>query len=566
MIGRMILGVGRRGSRRAVVVSTAVVCLVVASLAPSAASAKGRKSADAAVHLDKVLAEHRAQAQAGSSQSVPLVDDEGFLRRVSLDLLGQTPAAEELTKFVLDPDPQKRVKAIDRYLADSRFGENWAGYWRDVILYRRTEDRGLIAANSATEFLTAKLNDNAGWDKIATEFFTAKGDMTKNGATAVIASQWGETVDVASEYARIFLGIQIQCAQCHDHLTDRWKRTQFHELSAFFARVGVRRNKQDGSKAPGFSAIATDDPDGDGTPYKGKGKGRGRPREHYMPDLQDPSAKGTLMQPVFFLGGQKLEPGTSDAERRAALAEWVVNDKDQWFSKAFVNRIWAELTGRGFYEPIDDLGPDRTCEIPKAMDFLASQFRQHEFDIKWLYRTIASTEHYQRAETAAETAPTSAQVALCTCTQRLRADQLFNTLTTALDVDVEKIETGGPDKRKFGFRTPRGQFNQAFGFDPSSPDDDVQLSIPQALLLMNSPQLAAAMNGKRETGLKRLLTSTADDEAVVEELYLRFLGREPRDSETASCLAYIKEVGNRVEALEDIQWSLVNSTELLYRN
>lgn len=540
--------------------------LLAMAIAAQPCMAKGRKSADAAVHLDKLLAEHRTQAQPEQSQSVPQMDDEGFLRRVSLDLLGQTPSPEELTKFVLDPDPNKRGKAIDRYLADSRFGENWARYWRDVILYRRTEERALLAAVSVTDYLTQKFNDNAGWDEIAKDFFTAKGDLSNNGATAVIASQWGETVDVASEYARIFLGIQIQCAQCHDHLTDRWKRTQFHELSAFFARVGVRRNREDGDKARGFSAIATDDPDGDGKPYKGKGKGRGRPREHYMPDLEDPSAKGTLMQPVFFLTGQKLEPGTSDAERRAALADWVVSDKDPWFAKSFVNRVWAELTGRGFYEPIDDLGPDRTCEIPQAMDFLASQFRQHEFDVKWLYRTIASTQHYQRAESAAQPTPSAAQTALCTCTQRLRSDQLFNTLTTALAVDVQNLETGAADKRKYGLRAPRAQFNQAFGFDPSSPDDDVQLSIPQALLLMNSPPLAAAMNGKLETGLKRLLADSPQDEAVVEELYLRCLGREPRDSEVATCLSYVKEVGSRTEAFEDILWSLVNSTELLYRN
>lgn len=549
-------------------------CFALAALAATgligfspagSANAKGRKAADAADHLDKLMAEARSEAQSGASQAVELVDDEGFLRRLSLDLLGQTPSPEELTKFVLDPDPQKRSRAIDRYLADSRFGENWARYWRDVILYRRTEDRALQAAGAVTEYLTAKFNDDVGWDQIAREFFTATGDLTENGATAVIASQWGETVDVASEYARIFMGIQIQCAQCHDHLTDRWKRTQFHELTAFFARVAVRRNKDNGEKPRTFSAIATDDPDGDGQAYKGKGKGRGRPREHYMPDLNDPSAKGTLMQPVFFLTGQKLEPGTSDAERRAALAEWTTSDENPWFAKTFANRVWAELTGRGFYEPIDDLGPDRTCENPRAMDFLASQFRQHQYDIKWLYRTVANTQHYQRAETKPVEVASAGSNVLCTCTQRLRADQLYNTLTAALDVDTPNAALPA-NRPRAALRAPRVQFNAAFGFDPSSPDDDVQLSIPQALLLMNSPQLAAAMSGKRNTALQRLLTEMNDDEALVEELYLRCLGREPRDTEIQTCLSYVTEVGNRVEAFEDILWSLINSTELLYRN
>src|SRR5262249_9266542 len=146
--------------------------------------------------------------------------------------------------------------------------------------------------------------------------------------------------------------------------TDRWKREQFHQLAAFFPRVTVRPQQE-----PQRTFLVV------GVNFERPGRrGNQRPggkMEHYMPDLKDPSAKGTRMNPVFFATGQKLEPGTSDTERRETIARWITAPKNEWFAKAFVNRIWAELVGEGFYEPIDDLGPDKDCTAPQTMTLLA---------------------------------------------------------------------------------------------------------------------------------------------------------------------------------------------------
>ena len=161
-----------------------------------------------------------------------------------LDLVGHNPTPDEITAFTLDPSSDKRVTIINRLLDDPRFGENWGRYWRDVMMYRRTDDRGQIAGPALVDYLRDQFNKNTPWDEIARSFITATGDVRENGATGLIMAQYGNTADITSEVARIFLGIQMQCANCHDHKTDRWKRTQFHQLAAFFPRIAIRPGEQ----------------------------------------------------------------------------------------------------------------------------------------------------------------------------------------------------------------------------------------------------------------------------------------------------------------------------------
>ncbi len=491
-------------------------------------------------------------------------DDETFLRRASMDLIGRPPSPAEVTSFVLDPSPDKRAKLVDRLLAKPEFGENWARYWRDVIMYRRSEDRALLAAPTLTQYLTEQFNKDVPWDQVARSFITATGDVRENGATGLIAAQFGQTAEVTAEVSRIFMGIEIQCANCHNHPTDRWKRTQFHELAAFFPRIAMRPvNKGAKAGQRSFEVAGNDRP----RPFAPKNPNLPRGEaEHYMPDLKNPSSKGTLMQPVFFLTGQKLPEGSTDAERRSTIAKWITSKQDPWFPKAFVNRIWAELVGEGFYEPVDDIGPDRDCVAPKTLEYLANQFVQHDYDVKWLYRTIMATAAYQR-ESRSRHLPGETPF-VSNCPQRLRGDELFSALMAAVGLQDDRAgrPSGGGMGARYQPRDLRGIFNAVFGYDPSVRRDEVTGSIPQALVLMNSPQLARAIDGKRtETALGELLSSTKSDEAVATELYLRCLAREPKSSEMEVCLEHVKKTGNRAEAFEDILWALVNTTEFLHR-
>lgn len=497
-----------------------------------------------------------------SAAAAQRVDDEAFVRRAYLDLVGEWPTAAELTAYVLDPSPTKRADLIDRLLADRRFGTNWGRYWRDVVLYRRAEDRALITAPAATSFLSEKLNAGASWAEIATELITATGNIAEEGATVLVAAQMGDANEIASEVSRIFLGIQISCAQCHDHPTDRWKRQQFHELAAFFPRVIVRPVLSEG-RVRGFEAASRDF-----MPRFRFGDAenpRNRPIEHYMPDLNDPASQGTLMQPVFFATQRKLSPEKTDLERRRALAVYLTSKENPWFAKAFVNRVWAELVGEGFYEPVDDMGPDRPCSAPETLDVLATGFADSGYDVKQLYRTIMATDAYAR-ESRPLRNPDEAPFA-ANCVHRIRGDQLFDSLMNALGMPIadDARQQGYPNPRTM-LGSPRAQFNQTFGYDPSSKREEVTGSIPQALLMMNSPYVAVGIDARSSrTTLGKLLSETSDDEAAAVELYLRCLAREPNKAELAVCLEHVKATGNRAEAFEDILWSIVNSTEFLHR-
>jgi len=491
----------------------------------------------------------------GQSPDVPLVDDEMYLRRVTLDIIGDLPTPGAVTAFTLDPASGKRDAAVQRLLESEHYGQNWARYWRDVILYRRAEDRALIVANPLTIYLTEALNENRSWDSIARDFITAKGDIREDGRTAIIAAQEGKTEETTAEMSRILLGIQIQCAQCHDHMTDRWKREQFHELAAFFPRIALRP-VNDGLRRT-LMVVAQD-----AAPRRPKGDdGRRAAAEHFMPDLENPSADGSIMSPKFFLTGMSVDLGTPDADRRGRLADAIA--ENPWFAKAVVNRLWAEMVGEGFYEPIDDLGPDKTPSAPATIEYLSEQFVASGYDLKWLFRTIAASEAYQRESRARRNANQKAFTA--NCPQRLRADQLYNALTQALA--VEELADRGPGAGRRGYLPggPRTAFNDTFGFDPSLPRDEVKGSIPQALAMMNAPQLNRLIEADRSSMLGRLLESTKDNELVVIELYLRCLAREPRDRELQTSLSYVEEVGDRKEAFEDLLWALINSTEFLHR-
>ena len=510
-----------------------------------------------AARVDKLLAKEQFGGDA-QAQAVSAADDQTFLRRASLDLIGVGPTPEEITAYALDASPDKRARAVERLLANKRFGENWARFWRDVIMYRRTEDRALLATPALVAFLTEAFNNGPHWDQIARKFITASGDVRENGATALIMAQMGGTEDTTAEVSRIFMGIQLQCAQCHNHPTDRWKREQFHELAAFFPRLSLRPVKVDGMQRS-FAVVSADRDRGNKRPDNP----RVGSTEHFMPDLDHPEAEGKLMKPVFFLSGQKLQTGTSDAERREKIAEWITDRDNRWFAKAFVNRTWSELVGKGFYEPVDDIGPDRQCSAPLTLDYLSERFAAKGYDVKWLFQVITSTAAYGRQSRSRIDDGSAPFVAACP--QRLRGDQLFNTLIEVLGIP-EPPARGDDDGYRAALGGPRAQVNLTFGYDPSVRRDDVAGSIPQALFLMNSPELSRAIDGTNgRTSLGRLLAEVPDDKHLASELYLRCLAREPKQIELQTCLDHVRTTNDRAKAFEDILWALVNSTEFLNR-
>ena len=522
-------------------------CVCAPALAKPSATAVARR-------VDEVLA---AEVFSAGTDLAPPASDEVFLRRVWLDLVGDVPTPEETIAFVLDRLTHKRQRVIGELFDNPAYGQNWARYWRDVVFYRALDERSQIASLAMEADLTEQFNENVPWDRIAIEFITTRGDVLENGSTAIVMAQDGRTEETAAEVSRIFLGIQIQCAQCHDHPYDRWRREQFHELAAFFPRIGVRPVREITKRS--FMVFGNDNP------------GRRRPKdnsnrpqsEHFMPDLEDPAATGTKMQPRFFLTGDSLPLGTTDARRCQQLAGWLTDS--EWFATAMVNRLWSELVGEGFYELVDDIGPDREPTAPTTVKLLADEFRESGYDVKWLLSTICQTEAYGRSSRprrGPEETPFTANVP-----QRLRSDQLLNAIHTALEVEEEPARTGQQREVKPGQRfRARQQFADVFGYDPSIAREEIVASIPQVLALMNSPQMNRLIVSRKSSQLQHLIQEVSDDEQLVVELYLRWLCRQPSADEIAQAIVYRQLVSNRAEAFEDLQWALLNSAEFQHRH
>ncbi len=526
----------------------AVLLLTVVSSGFAAPSISGvAKRVDQAI-TDEVFDE--------STELAPRCDDETFLRRAYLDIVGDIPTPEAAIAFLIDPSADKRARLVQELLNEPHYGQNWARYWRDVVFYRSQEPRARIAANAMVVDLAKQLNEDVGWDQIASEFITARGDVREDGHTAIVMAQDGRTEETTAEMSRIFLGIQIQCAQCHDHPYDRWKREQFHELAAFFPRIGVRQVREVTKRS--FEVYANDR-------YSQRQRKQNNDRrptaEHRMPDLNHPELPGAVMKPKFFLTSANLPLALRDDERREQLAEWLT--ANEWFSIALVNRMWAELVGEPFYPAIDDIGPDREPTAPTAMKLLAKKFTESGYDIKWLLAAICQTEAYQR-EARPRRGPTGTSFA-ANVPQRLRSDQLYNALLTAMGGEEKVGNARGYRGANRGSARLRDAFDELFGYDPSEPREGISATIPQSLALMNGSEVHSYLSPAKQTLLRRLTSEIDNNEALIVELYLRCFNREPSDDELARATAYCYEVSKRTDAFEDLLWVLVNSAEFQHR-
>ena len=345
-----------------------------------------------------------------------------------------------------------------------------------------------------------------------------------------------------AQSARIFLGVQIQCAQCHDHPFDGWKREQFHELASYFAKLTER---------PVFEMV---NEKRQLIGYKLASKPFG---EHQMPDLNNPS-HGTTMSPKF-LDGRTMSSRSDDEDRRKGLAD-AITKNNYWFAAALVNRLWGELMGQAFCQPIDDMGPGKDVVMANVMTRLAAGFKGSGYDMKSLLRVICNSETYQRQIRPGESSNQHLQFASIYPT-RLPAESLWQSLVTVLG---NFQGPGGPQRpmgpygMRFGLE---GTFKEEFKFDPSTPPDDVEGSIPQALMLMNNPQIQQKIRAQGTNLLGRILSAYPQDEDAVNILYLRTFARKPSDGEREKALNYVKKVGSRSEAFEDLLWVLLNSTE-----
>jgi hypothetical protein len=496
--------------------------------------------------IDQLIAKELEQTKV---QPAPLTTDEQFVRRATLDLIGQLPPPADVEKFVADKDSHKRSKLIDKLLDTEEFARHWARYWRDVIAAKATDRRAFVAARGFDVWMAEQIRSNKTWGEITRAIIMAEGGVRfaepeKSGEVFFLISHSGGEAanDRAAETSRVFLGIQIRCAQCHDHPFDQWKQVQFHELAGYYARLRERPIRES-MKTVGFELVSA-------------------PRgEHEMAVKNNPN--NMQVAHPRFLDGKVTVKELSDKDRRRSLADAVVDKNNYWFAGAYVNRMWGALMGQSFYQPVDDMGPERKAVFGNVVVRLASSFRGTNYDMKGLFRVIMNTQTYQRQTRLGESTDEHLHFA-ASYPSRLRPDALWQSLVSAIGQIGRAPEGGGKPMGPFAMmrQNPLAfEFQQLFDFDPSLKPDEVEGSIAQVLMLMNNPTINGKMKGNGQTPLAEILKEHKDDEGALKALYQRTLARQPTAKELDKCRAYIKKIANRNEAFEDIQWTLVNSTE-----
>jgi len=468
-----------------------------------------------------------------------LCDDETFLRRVHLDLTGLLPTPQRRAEFLADPRPlpEKRAALVDELLARKEFTELQVSLWAERLGIRSSNDISDKAALRWFEWLDARLGSGAGADDLVRELLTAQGGTFSDPQTNFWQAE-RDTLKLSENAAQAFLGIRLQCAQCHNHPFDRWTQDDYYGYAAFFAQVG-RKQAED-------------------------------PREQVIFDR----GGGQVRHPVTnrnveprLLGGDAVPDGGGD--RRAALAAWMTSSDNPWFARAEANRIWAQLMGRGLVEPVDDFRVSNPATVQSLLDALAERLVAADYDPRALVREICASRAYQRS---AEPTPANAHDqnnhARATV-RRLRAETLLDAICQV---------TEQPEKHRglpLGARAVQiadgattNHFLRVFGRSERKSvcacESTTDPSLSQALHLLNGDSVHDKV--RRGGVVKALLDGGAPPAEVARDLFVRCLVREPAPEELTLLEQELAAGAEPREVLEDLFWSLLNSREFQFQH
>lgn len=470
--------------------------------------------------------------------------DATFLRRAYLDVIGRLPKPDEVRSFLADRSPDKKTKLIDSLLRRPEYADYWANKWADLL--RPNPYRvGIKAVYNLDAWLRDAFRKNKPYDRFVRELLTAKGSTFRNGA-AVVFRDRREPAEITTIVSQLFLGVRLDCARCHHHPFEVWGQDDFYSLASFFARIG--------RKGVGLSPPISG---GEEIIFAGD---RGEVRH---------PVSGAVLAPRPLGGAPAVLD--KDSDPREVLAEWLTSDDNPYFARVIVNRVWADLMGRGLVEPVDDLRATNPPSNGPLLDALAAEFRKQRYDLKKLIRTIMTSHVYGLSSTPNKRNLADTRNYSRHYRQRLRAEVLLDAVSDITQIP-ETFSAAPPGTRAMQLWTVRTQsvFLDSFGRPDPNQDPPCErtsdTTVVQALHLMNAPNLHNKVTADK--GQAATLTRNKKTPAeIVEALYLLVYNRLPSVEEKADCVKLFEGKGaTRRQVTEDLLWALLNTPEFMFKD
>jgi len=557
----------------------ALGCLALVAGSPVAAE-EARPAEHYGIRQVKEINEKIAAAWADAGlQPSPEATDGEWCRRVHLDLIGRIPSLGELRAFLADKSPTKKADLVARLLGDDyvdEYARHWTDVWTTVLIGRDLANER-VNRPGMRQYLRRAFSKNIPYDRFMEELVTATGANANrrdvdgfNGATNFLSGKMEEMgvengVQATAKTAQVFLGLQVQCTQCHNHPFNKGKQNQFWELNAFFRQTRALR-KRGGTDDVQWVELVDED-------FAGEG---GHPEEAELYyELRNGLMKvaypvfidGTEISKSGFLPGQ-MEDGTSyGAHRRRELATLIKSSP--WFAKAIASRMWGHFLGYGFTKPVDDLGEHNPPSHPELLDALAEMIRGQSFDLKELARWIVLSQPYAlssrttaangRDDPALGEKPKFTHFYL----RQMHAEELYESLLTATEADQAARGEEAAKKKD----TWLSQFVIAFGTDEGDDATTFNGSIPQVLMMFNGDLVKSATSTGKGGFLDKVASGSMSNAAKIETLYLAALARKPSQAELAVANRMVAaRKGDVIGALQDVWWAVLNSNEFIIKH
>jgi len=487
----------------------------------------------------------------------PLCSDEEFLRRVSLDVCGVLPTSDEYRSFLASPDPDKRKHLVDQLLERQEFTDLWVMKWSELLMIRTVQNQvDYKAMLRYYEWLQHRIEANTPIDALVRELLGVQGGTFTDPATNYFQHE-RDTLKTAENVAQVFMGMRIQCAQCHNHPFDRWTMDDYYGFAAFFSQIGRKRGED--------------------------------PRETIVFNSGGGEVKhpvGGANVPPKFLGGSVPDFTAADyagRDRRAVLADWLASPDNEHFNRNLANIVWAHFFGRGIVDEVDDVRISNPAVNAPLLDALGRRFAETKYDFKQIVRDLCASHAYQRSTAANDTNAEDETNFSRATLRRLRAEVLLDVVTATtetqdkfrgLPLGARAVQIADGNTSNYFLTT----FGRASRGTACSCEVRMEPNLSQALHLLNGDTLQEKI--AKGGVVKKMLEAGRTPAQIIEELYLRTLTRPPMQQELDGLLALLPQPAPAadgqeaapadptavVQSLEDGFWAILNSREFVFNH